>query len=79
MWIRSQDRKQILRVNGLGITKVFGGKKKGVIIAYTNSPSLLDASNSVVAQYDTEDEAMMELNRFEEHLVEAPNSIFNLR
>lgn len=79
MWIRSQDKRQVLQVSGLGLSKVFGGKKKGTIIAFMNSSSVLDSSNSIVAQYETVEDALAELNRFEEHLEESTNSVFKLR
>lgn len=77
MWIRSQDKKHLLDVTGLEVGKVFGGKKKGMISAFMNSSQVVH--NFVLAQYDTEKEALDELNRFEDHIAETPNEVFKFK
>lgn len=79
MWVRSQDKKQILNVTGLAVGKVFGGKKKGTITAHLQSSSVLESGMFILAQYDTVEDAMREMDRFEEHLEDESSKIFKFR
>ncbi|MFD2516009.1 hypothetical protein ACFSRY_19205 [Pontibacter locisalis] len=68
MWVRSQDRKQLVKCTSFSLARNWGGKKKSAIVG-----SVLNASwwgkDVVLGLYDTKEIALDELTRLQTELV----------
>ncbi len=68
MWIRSQDKKQLVKCTSFSLARNWGGKKKNAIVG-----SVLNASwrgkQVVLGLYDTKEIALNELTMLQTELV----------
>ena len=68
MWIRSQDKKQLVKCTSFSLAKNWGGKKKSAIVGSVSNVSWW-GKDVVLGLYDTQEIALNELTRIQMELV----------
>ena len=68
MWVRTQDKKQMLRVNSFSITRNYGGKLKFALMGTTATSSLFGSQSTILGFYTAEPDAIQELDRIQNYL-----------
>lgn len=68
MWIRSQNKKQLVKCTSFSIQRNFGGKKKGAIVGTVSNASWW-GKEVVLGLYDTKEIAQNELNKVQTELI----------
>ncbi|MCD8502019.1 MAG: hypothetical protein LRY71_10510 [Bacillaceae bacterium] len=67
MWVRRQDKKELVKCFSFSITKNFGGKKR---FAITGTCGGYGKTDVLLGLYDTNDAALNELTKIQEALTE---------
>ena len=68
MWIRSQNKKQLVKCTSFSIARNFGGKKKSAIVGTVSNTSWW-GKEVVLGLYDTKEVAQNELTRLQTELI----------
>lgn len=68
MWIRSQDKKHLVKCISFSFAKNWGGKKKSAIVGSVSNSSWW-GKDVVLGLYDTKEIALNELTRLQTELV----------
>ncbi|BBF43642.1 hypothetical protein lbkm_2330 [Lachnospiraceae bacterium KM106-2] len=70
MWIRTQNKKELVEVQRVNVARIFGDKKKKAILwGYTTARSLFSEGRVELGKYSSEEAAIAEMDRIEEYLV----------
>ncbi|KGE73897.1 hypothetical protein [Spirochaeta lutea] len=79
MWIRTQDKKKLItRISGISVQKNFGSRSKfSLVVAYGGAASL-EMATEVLGQYTSEEEALAELQRLQEHINSGIDQVFTM-
>lgn len=75
MWIRTQDKEQLLQVSNFAITRNYGGKKKFAIVGVVVQNSLF-STQKVLGLYGTKSEGIQELDRIQKFLESGDKEMF---
>ena len=70
MWIRSQNKKELVKCRAFSVKKNFGGKKKGAIMG-TVSTGVFGGNEILLGLYTTKEDAVNEMSRLQKELVNA--------
>lgn len=77
MWIRTQDKKELVDVIKFEISSIFGDKRNKVVIFGRFGAESLFASNRVVlGKYATKEEAISEIDKIEKYILSNPNGVY---
>ncbi len=68
MWIRSQDKKQLVKCTSFSLARNWGSKKKSAIVGTVSNASWW-GKEVVLGLYDTKEIALNELTRLQTELV----------
>ena len=68
MWIRSQNKEELVKCMAFSVRKNIGGKKKGAIVG-TISNGFWGRKEIILGLYDTKEVALNELMRLQTELV----------
>ena len=80
VWIRTQDRKQLLtKIIKLSVSKNFGSKQKAVIMAEYESNSLFGNPQIAIGQFLTESAALEELTHIEKFIDGKESGIYQVK
>ena len=74
MWIRSQNKKLLLKVISVSMTRSYGGKKRYALIGIGQNPS----QNKVVGYFETEYKAMQELDKIQKELEGGQTRVYQI-
>ena len=58
MWVRTQDKKQMLQVNSFSIKRNYGGKQKFALISTTAASSFFGNQSIILGHYTRESDAL---------------------
>ncbi|WP_125154871.1 hypothetical protein [Clostridium rectalis] len=79
MWIRTQDKKQLVKIIKVQIGPILGDKKNKVNIWGQFAPAGLFSSNKVLlGMYPTNEKAIEEIDRIEESIISNPKGVYNM-
>ena len=67
MWIRTQDKEQLLQVRNFSLTRNFGGSKKFAILGIIDTIGLF-SNQKILGLYTTKPEAIQELDKIQKYL-----------
>lgn len=80
MWIRTQDKKQLINVLTVEIDSIYGDKRNKVIVWARFAPDSLFSSNRVaLGKYHTMEDAMAEINEIENCILKNPNCVYHMK
>lgn len=80
MWIRTQDKKELINVIKVEISSIFGDKRNKVIVWGRFAPDSLFSSNRVsLGMYPTMEDAIAEINEIEKCILNNPNGVYNMK
>ena len=68
MWVRSQNKEQLIKCSSFSIVRNFGGKKRNAIVGTVSSVSWW-GKEVVLGFYDTKEIAINELTQLQTELV----------
>ncbi len=68
MWVRTQDKKQMLQVNSFSITRNYGAKLKFALMGTTATSSLFGSQTTILGFYTAEPDAIQELDHIQNYL-----------
>jgi len=68
MWIRSQDKKHLVKCTSFSLARNWGGKKKNAIVGSVSNASWF-GKDVVLGLYDTNEIALNELTRLQTELI----------
>ena len=74
MWIRSQNKKLLLKVISVSMTRSYGGKKRYALVGSAANPS----QNKVVGYFETEYKAMQELDKIQKELESGQTRVYQI-
>ena len=79
MWVRTQDNKQMLKVNSFSITRNYGGKLKFALVSTTAISGFFSSqSSTILGLYTTESDAIQELDRIQNHLYGSHEGVYQV-
>ena len=78
MWVRTQDKKSLLKVSSFTIERNFGGKKKKAIMGVYGSLNLAVSNSKMLGLYNTDDDALIEMNTIEANLIENTQLVYQM-
>ncbi len=80
MWIRTQDKKHLLKNPlKLSISKNFGSKHKAAIVAEYESNSIFGNQQLSIGQFLTEKEALEELTNIENFIRDISTGVYQVK
>lgn len=80
MWIRTQNKKELVNVIKVEITSVFGDKKRKAIVWGRFAPEGIFSSNGVqLGVYSTMEEAIAEIDEIEKCIINNPNGVYIMK
>lgn len=74
MWIRSQNKKLLLKIISISMTRNYGGNKRYALIGIGQNPS----QNKVVGYFETEYKAMQELDKIQKELESGQTRVYQI-
>lgn len=78
MWVRTQDRKQVVNVIRVSISGALG-KHKAVIFGNFAGATFFHENNAELGSYRTMEAALEELDRLQEFFISNPNAVYQMR
>ena len=76
MWIRTQEKKELVNVIKV---EIFGDKNgKAVIWGQSTSENLFSTNRVYLGSYSTVDEAIKEINEIENNILENPKGVYHM-
>ena len=80
MWIRTQNKKELVDVSKVEIASVFGDKKNKVIIWGRFAADGIFSSNRVsLGMYPTMEDAITEIDQIEKCILNNPNGVYTMK
>jgi len=80
MWIRTQDRKELVNVIKVEVASIFGDKRNKAIIWGRFAPDGIFSSNRVsLGMYSTMEDAIIEINEIEKCILDNPNGVYIMK
>lgn len=79
MWIRTQDKKELVNIIRFTISNAIGGSKKGVIRGKYAGDTLFSDNSVSLGTYSTVEDAKRELDDIERFIKENPNGIYEMK
>ncbi len=80
MWIRSQDKKELVKVIRVYTSRIFGDKKgKYILWGQFSGTNLFGENKTTLGIYPTEERLMEELALIESALKEDPEGFYEMR
>ena len=80
MWIRTQDKKELVKVIRVYTSRIFGDKKgKYILWGQFDGTNLFGENKSTLGIYPTEELLLEELNLIESALKENPEGFYEMR
>ena len=80
MWIRTQDKKELVNVIKVYISNLQIGKNSKVSILGDLATNRIFSSNTIsLGQYPTMTEALHELHEIETSIINIPNSVYHMQ
>lgn len=80
MWIRTQNKKELVNVLKVEISSVFGDKRNKVVVWGRFAPEGLFSSNRVsLGMYSTMEDAIIEINEIEKGILSNPDGVYNMK
>lgn len=80
MWIRTQDRKELVNVIKVKVASISGDKRNKAIIWGRFAPDGIFSSNSVsLGMYSTMEDAITEINEIEKCILSNPNGVYIMK
>ncbi len=77
MWIRSQKKEAVVDVVAFNVVKGPIKGRKGIIYATFAGASSLNSMS--IGEYETYDDALMEISNIENAIIENPSGVYQLR
>lgn len=74
MWIRTQNKKQLLKITSISLTRNYGGKNRYALVG----SGVNSSQNKIVGFYETEYRAMQELDKIQEELRSGENRVYQV-
>jgi len=65
MWVRSQDKKELIDVTRFSVSKNSFSKDKAAIVGYYGGSSTLEGNAVIIGNYADQEEASRELDRIQ--------------
>lgn len=80
MWIRTQNKKELINVIKVGTASIFGDKRnKAVVWGWFASNSLFVDNKVSLGMYPTMKEAITEINEIEKCILDNPNGVYTMK
>jgi len=80
MWIRTQNKKELVNVINVSIASIFGGKPNKVIVWGHFAPDSFFSSNKVsLGMYPTMEDAITQINEIEKYIISNPNGVYDMK
>lgn len=80
MWIRTQNKKELVNVIKVEITSIFGDKRNKAIVWGRFAPTGIFSSNGVqLGMYSTMEEAIAEIDEIEKCIINNPNGVYYMK
>lgn len=80
MWIRTQDKKELVNVNRVFINKIFGDKNNNVAIwGEFQRNSIFSENKRILGRYATIDDAIKEIDEIQKCITENLNNTYQMR
>ncbi len=78
MWVRTQDKKQMLQVNSFSIARNYGGKRKFALMGTIATSSLFGSQSTILGSYTTEYDAIQELDSIQNYHQEGHEGVYQV-
>lgn len=80
MWIRAQNKKELVNVIKVEISSIYGDKRNKAIIWGRFAPTGIFSSNRVLlGMYPTMEEALAEIDKIEKCILNNPNGVYTMK
>lgn len=78
LWIRTQDKQELLQVANFSIQRNYGGKKKYALVGTLVVNTLFFNQAKILGFYKTKPEAIQELNRIQKYLEDSDQEVYQV-
>lgn len=80
MWIRTQNKKELVNVIKVEIASILGNKRNKVIVWDRFAPDGIFSSNKVsLGMYSTMEDAIAEIDEIEKCILNNPNGVYTMK
>ena len=80
MWIRTQNKRELVNVIKVEIASIFGDKRNKVIVWGKFAPDGIFSSNRVsLGMYSTMEDAIAEIDAIEKCILNNPNGVYTMK
>lgn len=80
MWIRTQNKRELVNVIKVEIASIFGDKRNKVIVWGRFAPDGIFSSNRVsLGMYSTMEDAIAEIDAIEKCILNNPNGVYTMK
>lgn len=79
MWIRSQDKNQLVNIIRFTVSNAIGGSKKGIIRGKYAGDTFLSDNSVSLGTYNTVEDAKRELDDLQKFMIDNPNGIYEMK
>ena len=80
MWIRTQNKRELVNVIKFEIASIFGDKRNKVIVWGRFAPDGIFSSNRVsLGMYSTMEDAIAEIDAIEKCILNNPNGVYTMK
>lgn len=79
MWIKSQNKKELVNVIRFSLNRNFGGKNKAALVGQFASSSFFQSNQVILGEFPTMEDAQKELASIEAFLNEGNSGVYSIK
>ncbi len=79
MWIRTQCKKQLVKVIRITVERNIGSKNKFALVGQFANSSLFQSNQVVLGEFKTKEDAIAELTSIEEAIAKGENGVYQIK
>ncbi|WP_291858198.1 hypothetical protein [Marinilabilia sp.] len=79
MWIRTQCKKQLVKVIRITVERNIGSKNKFDLVGQFANSSLFQSNQVVLGEFKTKEDAIAELTSIEEAIAKGENGVYQIK
>lgn len=79
MWIRTQCKKQLVKIIRITVERNIGSKNKAALVGQFADSSLFQSNQTVLGEYKTKEDALAELTSIQEAIAKGEDSVYQVQ
>ncbi|WP_010665075.1 hypothetical protein [Marinilabilia salmonicolor] len=79
MWVRTQCKKQLVKIIRITIERNIGSKNKAALVGQFADSSLFQSNQVVLGEYKTKEDALAELTSIQDAIAKGENHVYQIQ